>query len=346
MGIGDAEDVWVTLTENGIPLSCLYLRKEDLTDYFAGKLSGDEFLYLSTSGVQVEPLTGVRRQCEKRFDYQLKPSIETFLNDPSGFFRYRLGISASGTCRPWSGASFVAGLAAYPVNNVRTTNDPLSVPVRSDIVDYKKEHLALDKLLFDQIERITPRVFGRFSAGLLEIQYAGFDGELAAPVLDGRVMLGLSGSAVKKRAPARPFGLKDDDSKDIYTTAFLNTRINLPEYDMALDLKAGRFLAGDKGVRITVSKFVRGVVLYAWYSVTDTSIFRDEFNRHYHDKGFGVVIPLRLFEGKDTRTTVNYALSPWTRDVAQDIVHHNPLFDFIGRNTKVFLDRDGEMMRE
>jgi len=37
-------------------------------------------------------------------------------------------------------------------------------------------------------------------------------------------------------------------------------------------------------------------------------------------------------------------MSPWTRDVAQDISHYNGLFDFNGRNTEIHFRRDaGEM---
>lgn len=53
---------------------------------------------------------------------------------------------------------------------------------------------------------------------------------------------------------------------------------------------------------------------------------------------------MRLFEGKDTRAVYGQAMSPWTRDVAQDIEHFTPLFDFIGRNTRIFLEKDRTMM--
>jgi Exopolysaccharide biosynthesis protein YbjH len=82
---------------------------------------------------------------------------------------------------------------------------------------------------------------------------------------------------------------------------------------------------------------VRGVVLSAWYSVTDTSNFTDPFNRGYHDKGIAVTIPIRLFLGRDSRTTYRIALSPWTRDVGQDVDRHRSLFDYIGRNLPVWL---------
>lgn len=168
------------------------------------------------------------------------------------------------------------------------------------------------------------------------------------PVFDGRVLLGISGSAVKKRDPDNAFAFlsHDDDEKvkDIYTTAFFNVRLNIHEMDLAVDAKAGRFLAGDKGVRFTVSKTINGVIIQAWYSFTDTSVFDDKFNKDYHDKGIGISIPLRLFKGADSKTSYSYSLTPWTRDTGQDIDHYNALFDFIGRNTKNILDKDKQMM--
>ena len=84
-------------------------------------------------------------------------------------------------------------------------------------------------------------------------------------------------------------------------------------------------------------------MLFAWYSFTDTEVFKDPNNRGYHDKGIGVAIPMRLFEGTDSISAYNYALSPWTRDVAQDIDRYQNLFDVIGRDTKVFLQKERGM---
>jgi len=85
---------------------------------------------------------------------------------------------------------------------------------------------------------------------------------------------------------------------------------------------------------------VRGVTLSAWYGATGTSMFTDSFNRGYHDKGISVDIPIRLFTGHDSKTAYRYGLSPWTRDVAQDIDRYLTLFDRIGRHAGVLLDRD------
>ena len=174
---------------------------------------------------------------------------------------------------------------------------------------------------------------------MLETMFGGVDAEAALPLWNGRILAGASGSFVRKRAPDDPFRFLDSGN---YHTALLQGRLNVPEIDAAIDVKWGRFLAGDRGVRIAASKFIRGVTLSAWYSVTDTGMFTDPFNRGYHDKGISVEIPIRLFTGRDSKTAYRYSLSPWTRDVAQDIDRYLPLFDRIGRNAGVLLDRDKE----
>jgi len=51
---------------------------------------------------------------------------------------------------------------------------------------------------------------------------------------------------------------------------------------MSFDFKTGRFLAGDKGTRLTISKFINGIVLSAWYSWTNTTgVFKDRYNQGY-----------------------------------------------------------------
>lgn len=242
---------------------------------------------------------------------------------------------------PWKGSTFVTGLQFYPLNTVPVENvGDTSIPVRGDVALYKSQREALSMLMYDQIHKFQKEIYGRIAVGFLEVQYAGVDGEIARPFFGGRLMLGLSGSVVKKRDPDRALGLKENDFRDRYETAFVNTRLNLPEVEAAIDLKMGQFLAGDRGTRITLSKFFNGVVLSAWYSETNTDLFTDNFNRGYHDKGIAVTIPLRLFGGTDSKTSYGFGISPWTRDVAQDIDHFNTLFDHIGRNTDIYLKKD------
>jgi Exopolysaccharide biosynthesis protein YbjH len=202
-----------------------------------------------------------------------------------------------------------------------------------------RQDVSLGRLLFAQTFATREPAYLRVEAGMLELMFGGADAEVGLPLWNGRVLAGASGSLVRKRAPDDPFGFIGNES---YHTALLQGRLNVPEIDAAINVKWGRFLAGDRGVQVAVSKFIRGVTLSAWYSDTNTDVFSDPYNQGYHDKGILVEIPLRLFIGRDSKTTFRYTLSPWTRDVAQDIYRYLPLFDLIGRNAGVLLDRDRE----
>jgi len=142
---------------------------------------------------------------------------------------------------------------------------------------------------------------------------------------------------VRKRSFDDPFAFLGNGR---YHSALGRLRLALPEIDSWVDLAAGRFLAGDRGARVEAFRSINGVVLSAWYTWTGTSRFTDPFNRGYHDKGISVSVPIRLFLGRDSRTAYRFALSPWTRDVGQDLERTRPLADRIGRDTGVFLDSD------
>ncbi len=336
----NTRNIHIILKENGIPIIRLSTTRTNINELYSEELKLNEFIYLSEINTNISRIRTPRGIYRKSIRYGLKPSIETFLNDPAGFFKYRLGLSGWTSYNPWKGATIRTSLSWYPVNNIESANEPFSIPVRSDIVLYKKEAVVLSTLLMNQTHKFENELYGRVAIGYLEVQYAGIDAEIAKPIFNGRILLGLSGSIVKKREPENMLKLKGNDVKNVYTTAFINTRFNFPKQEIALDIKAGRFLAGDNGVSFAISKFINGVKLSAWYTITDTSDFTDKFNDGYNDKGISVSIPLRLFTGTETRKTGAFSITPWTRDTGQDIIHFDPLFDLIGRNTKIFLEKD------
>ncbi|HDQ03683.1 MAG TPA: hypothetical protein ENN23_03805 [Deltaproteobacteria bacterium] len=339
------DKIYLILTERGIPVVELATRREDVSDYHNDVFTTGEYLYLTDISADIYETPQVKQNYKKYVFYGLKPEINALVNDPSGFLKFRAGASGWIGINPWRGASLVTGVAAYPLNDISSSNEPLSIPVRSDSVKYMKKNVLLSNLMFEQLAKFDYEIYAKVAAGLLEVQYAGLDAEVALPLFDGRIFAGLSGSLVKKRDTANPLKLNNNDWDDHYKTGFVNMRLNVPELEAYVDVKAGRFLAGDYGTRVTVSKNFNGVVLSAWYSFTGTSIFTDEYNRGYHDKGISLSIPLRLFIGRDSRVAHNYAISPWTRDVAQDIYHRTSLFDFIGRNAKIYLNKDMEKLR-
>ena len=342
----DIQKIHVVLTERGIPMISFSTLRDDLRGFQTEVFKVPDFVSLSRLQTNVYSTLDTKILHRRYFDYGIKPEFQTFLNDPSGFFKGRAGVAAWVSLQPWKGANFTVGAEAYAWNDISSSVPAFPDPVRSDIVSYLEKDVAVSNVMFEQILKTRYEIYGKVAAGLLEIEYAGLDAEMATTLLGGRILAGLGGSLVKKRDPSNPFKLTNNDWDDNYKTAFFNTRVNFQALEMYVDVKAGRFLAGDKGARVTVTKsFLNGVQLAAWYSFTDTSIFTDQYNNGYHDKGISISIPLRLFLGRDSRTLYTYSISPWTRDVAQDISHRTALFDFIGRNTNRFVHKDSPMIR-
>ncbi|MDO8721773.1 MAG: YjbH domain-containing protein [Syntrophales bacterium] len=334
------KEIRLIIANNGITLVSLTCLHEDAVMYNAEKLTAGEFLSASDMDTGISEGLPGKKFSREWWDYGISPSFRMFLNDPSGFFKYRFGARGWVSIYPWPGTSLITGLEFYPFNTVSSSNAPSATAVRTDIVPYQENSAVLGILMAEQIKKFPHEIYGRLDVGLLEVQYGGLDGEVAMPLFGGRLMVGMSGSLVKKRDPDKAFAFKENDFKSTYRTAFFNTRLNFPEVEAAIDLKMGQFLAGDRGTVVTFSKFFNGVVLSAWYSMTNTDLFTDSFNRGYHDKGIAISIPMRLFRGTDTKTSYHFGISPWTRDVAQDIDHFNNLFDYMGRNTQIYLRKD------
>ena len=334
----NVEYVRVQLKENGIPVAEAAVSASALSGTGGGFFPTDRIR--AAAGFRSANFDAPLRPTthRRRFDYSLKPSFETFLNDPSGFFKYRVGLSGSLSAFPWRGGTALLGVEGYPVNNISTSNAPFSSPSAATRRSTRGKPSPSGACSSTRSSRRGSRSTSARRRGCWRRCSAASTPRPRFRCGTAGSSPGASGSVVRKRAPDDPFRFLGDDI--LRYTALLQGRLNVPEIDAAIDVKWGRFLAGDRGVRVAASKFIRGVTLSAWYSATGTGMFTDPFNRGYHDKGISVEIPIRLFTGHDSKTAYRYSLSPWTRDVAQDIDRYLPLFDRIGRNAGILLDRD------
>lgn len=333
-------EIKITFTRNHIPLFTFRTKIIDVIEFHREEINLREYLPLIRWEFEGRDNMDAPLKARNWWDWGIRPSFQTFLNDPSGFFKYRLGGATWLTLNPWRGGSFITGIEGYISNTISSVNEPSQQPVRSDSWLYLRENVNLNLLMYEQIEKLPYQTYLRLAGGILEMQYGGIDGEISRAFFGGRLLLGISGSVVKKREMTELLKFKENDWQSYYRTAFFNVRYHIPSLDAYMDLKSGRFLAGDKGTRLQFSKFLNGVILSAWYSFTSTSMFVDTANRGYHDKGVAITIPLRMFKGSDSRTSYYFAFQPWTRDVAQDIYHFTNLFDYLGRDLPVYLDKD------
>ncbi|HWS15483.1 MAG TPA: YjbH domain-containing protein, partial [Candidatus Methylomirabilis sp.] len=123
----NVEYIRVQLKENGIPVAEAAVS--------ASALSGADSDFARTD--RIRDAVGfrsadfdppLRPTAHRRwFDYSLKPSFEMFINDPSGYVKYRLGLAGAVSAFPWRGGTALLGVEGYPLNNISPSNTPLSI---------------------------------------------------------------------------------------------------------------------------------------------------------------------------------------------------------------------------
>ncbi len=323
----------VILKKRGISFLKVSIKPKHLEHYLLGNISESIFSEL----VKIESITQsawsedkdfIKTEPIEKINYQLgiKPDFETYLNDPSGVFKAKIGIKPYLTLTPWKGGSFYGQYDIPFYSNINSSNNPPQDSVRSDSFKYYKSDLSFERLTFSQAFRISKKTYGRMTTGYFDEMFAGAGGEALTFFGDGKLALGFEGDWVRKRKPEAQFNLLDYKYHSILGNAYYK----LDKMNITLLIQYGRFLAGDIGWRFEARReFDSGVTIGAWYSLTGTNNM-EGFNKGYNDKGFFISIPARIFSNNETNIKYNYSLSPWTRDVAQTIPHWQSLYDLAG----------------
>lgn len=325
----ETKELSIILKERNLPLLKITVQPEHLEKYLFGDMPDETFAKLArieTPGrtPQKDPDQSVRKKDRSlNYDYGIKPDMETYLNDPSGFFKGRLGVKPFINVNVWPGARVQARYDIPLYSSIASSNEPVQDAVKSDSWKYLDRNYSFDLLMFDQVVRLSDRDFGRVSVGYFDKMYAGVAAELLRFGGDGRWAVGLEGEWVKKREIRSQFGLMDFEKH----TLLANFYYYFQNQHLVFNAKYGRFLAGDVGWRFDVSReYATGAILGLYYSVTDTNDF-SEYNRDYHDKGIYLKLPIRIFLTHDSPLSYNYAISPWTRDVGATVGHGESLFE-------------------
>jgi hypothetical protein len=315
--------------KKNLPIAKVSVQPEYLEKYLLGEIPDDIFqklLDVQITDEEPDPqqVEAISTEDEKfAYDWGIKPSFQTYLNDPSGFFKFRVGIKPYGIVDFWKGAQ---GVARYDIpfySNIDSSNIPVPDAVVSDSWKYLDDSLSFDRLLIDQTVRFSERIFGRVSVGYLDKMFAGVGGEVLAFLGDGNFALGFESDYVRKREPGAQFDLLDQD----FYTFLANGYYYYPKLATTLEVEYGRFMAGDVGWLFKVKReYDTGIIVGAWYSLTDTDDLTG-YNKGYNDKGVFLRLPARIFLTHDSPERYYYSLRPWSRDVAAKPTHWQELFD-------------------
>ena len=246
------------------------------------------------------------------------------IGGPDNPYFYQLYLKLEGELKLDRGLSVSAAAGVNISNNfddLKLASDSKLAHVRSDIKDYLKEGKNnLARLQVDYIAQLSRDWYGKVSAGIFEEMFAGAGGELLYRPYGQRWAIGGNLYAVRQRDYNQLFGLRDYRTTTGH--AWLNYR--WPVYNIQTTLSAGKYLAGDTGATLEVSRrFESGAVVGAW--ATRTNVSAEQFGEGSFDKGIFVSFPLDHVSLFSSRGTLNFGWRPLTRDGGQKLSTGKPL---------------------
>ncbi len=229
-------------------------------------------------------------------------------------------------------------ISANLVNNYDkfTYDAPSELPrVRTHVRKYlTTARVTLPVFQLTAARRIAPDWYAMAYGGMLEMMYGGVGGEVLYRPFGKRWALGADINWVKQRDFDQRFGFRPYHVTTGHVTGYFDTGLE----GMVLRVSAGRYLAGDWGGTIDVSRrFDNGVRFGAW--ATFTSADGKQFGEGSFDKGIYVSIPFTLFLPRSSRSEGYIAWQPLLRDGGAALERRYTLYDLTrGRDGANFHD--------
>lgn len=281
-----------------------------------------------------------------KFDWGVSLGYNQNIGGPDDFILYQVLARLNAEYR-FSRSSWVRGnLAVNLLDNFDKFKytAPSNLPrVRTHIREYlTTSDVVLENLQYNYTKRLDRDLYAIGYAGLLENMYGGVGGEVLYRPFDANWAIGVDANWVKQRSFRQDFSFRDYSTWTGHVTGYTQ----LPYWDVLLKGSAGRYLAGDYGGTLDVSRrFANGVTVGAWATKTDVS--SEEFGEGSFDKGIYFSLPLDAFFSRSTKTVGTIAWRPLTRDGGARLGRYYNLYDMTSaRDIDWFNDGFGQMVRE
>lgn len=269
-------------------------------------------------------LARAARQRYPRFDWSLAPQLSNQFFDPQEPLGFRLHatMDANLTLAPGLTVGVVGNSALFNTLNVNRASDSLLPHVRTDQNRYLDEGAhGISYLGVNYLLKLNPDLYVSLKAGYLEDMFAGVGGEILWRPQGSRFALGADLYQVWQRDFNRLFGLQNYR----VLTGHVSIYYDSPFYGLNIAVHAGRYLAGDHGATVEISRrFNSGVEIGAF--ATFTNVSAAQFGEGSFDKGIILRIPLEWMIPIFTRASYDLNLKSLTRDGGQRLHNDNALY--------------------
>lgn len=226
---------------------------------------------------------------------------------PEGLL-YKLGVAARGNYYFEPGTWWTSSLQYGLIDNynrfVYAASNSTLPRVRTQIERYiNTSPVTMPMFQFTHVDKLGSDNFVSVYGGMLESMYGGIGGEWLYRPWNSPVALGVDLNAVKQRGFRQDFTFQKYNVATGHASLYWDTGFE----DINATVHAGKYLAGDVGATLDLSRSFRNGVKMGAYA-TKTNVSAAQFGEGSFDKGVYVDIP---FDAILTRSSTNIATLQW-----------------------------------
>lgn len=341
----EVEEIAVDLRGDGLPLAKVALSRSRLEELDAGSASAADVL----AGARVSrpphkpggdaELNGGPAP-RSRFSWSLHPIVRPFIGTPEHPVLVEAGVrlNLGMNLRPGLNLRGSVNTGVYDnFDKIRSDRKGTLEPVRTRIRDYLRDRtIEVTRAQIDHVHALAPDWYSRLAAGYLERMFGGVSGEVLYRPQKQPWALGVELSYVRQRETGQGPGFLDYGT----TTGHLSLYYKVPWYDLQAVVHAGRYLAGDWGATVELSRrFESGIEFGGFFTRTNASA--EEFGEGEFDKGIFLSIPLNVIVPFSTRAVAPVVFRPLTSDGGQRLESRPRLYGLTEDGQLGTLMRDG-----
>lgn len=279
-------------------------------------------------GTSIPSSVKYRPHIYPKWSWDTGPGYRQSIGGSDVFYAYQLYWFVDGDVHLAPGWSVDSEISFDIHNNF----DQLTLPsnsqlphVRSDVDQYLQQGAnGLTRLETNYLWKLAPALYGRLSAGIFEEMYAGVAAELLFKPFTKPWALGIDLNRVRQRDYDERFSLRAYQ----ITTGHATLYYQLPFYGLLTQISYGRYLAGDWGVTLDISREFRNGVRAGVFA-TKTSVSTSDFGEGSFDKGLYISVPFDLFLDHYNRRQLQINFRPLLRDGGQPVRDGTPLYPII-----------------
>lgn len=247
------------------------------------------------------------------FESSLGMNFNYFLGGPNGFLLYQIAPIERAKLRLNRNTWIDGDVQLDVLDNFNkfTYDAPSNLPrVRTYLREYMTtSKVTMPNLQITHVDKLGDNQYYSLYGGYLEQMFGGVGAEWLYRPFASSVAVGVDVNEVKQRDFAQDFGFRNYSVLTGHATVYWDTGWN----NIRANLSAGRYLAGDVGVTVQMSRvFDNGVSVGAYF--TKTNVSAQQFGEGSSDKGLFISIPFDALLTKSSNTYGNFLWEPLLRD--------------------------------